>query len=198
MSEIKHFSKRRVAFVSEMGPWPESIQRGFNRLFAWVGANNIQPMGPTLGIFYDDPAKVAADKLRSDLCVPVAENVMGAGEVQVKEVGGFEAATITYQGEADIMRAYNELYDWLHTQGYRDAGAPMEVYLSMPGEEIRAEVVVPVVKFEEVPAMPAPVIVKVPVKKVAKKLANKPTKKVAAKKPAKRTTKKNVKKAKKK
>jgi DNA gyrase inhibitor GyrI len=196
MSEIKHFAKRRVAYVSEIGPWPKSIQSGFGRLFAWAGANNVQPIGPTLGIYYDDPAKVPADKLRSDLCMPVAENVVASGDVHVKDVGGFEAATIIYQGEAGITPAYNEVYDWLHTQGYHESGAPLEVYLSMPGEELRAEVVVPVVKFESAPE-PETVVVKKLVKKAAKKPVKKPAKK-AAKKTVKKVVKKTVKKAKKK
>jgi len=178
MPEIKHFPKRRVAFVSETGPWRESIQRGFGRLFTWLGTHQVQPIGSSLGIFYDDPAKVAPDKLRSDLCVPVADDVIGSGEVHVKDLGGFEAATIQYQGDANIMRAYNEVYDWLHAQGYRDAGAPIEVYLSQPGEELRAEVIVPITKFEEAPEVPQVVVVK----KVVRKAAKKPAKKTAAKK----------------
>jgi AraC family transcriptional regulator len=178
MPEIKHFPKRRVAFVAEVGAWPQSIQRGFGRLFAWVGANNVQPMGPSMGIFYDDPAQIPADKLRSELCVPVADNVDGSDDVRVKEVGGFEAATITYQGDAEITPAYNQVYEWLHTQGYHESGAPLEVYLSQPGEEIRAEIVVPVVKFEEASATPKPVAAK----KVVKEVAKKPGKKTGAKK----------------
>lgn len=182
MPEIKHFAKRHVAFVAEVGAWPQSIQRGFERLFAWIGANNVQPMGPSMGIFYDDPAQVPADKLRSELCVSVADNVNGSGDVRVKEIGGFEAATIIYQGDANITPAYNQVYDWLHAQGYHESGAPLEVYLSMPGEEIRAEIVVPVVKFEEAPAMPKPVAAKKPVKKTsAKKPAKKPVKKAKRK-----------------
>ena len=192
MPEIKHFPKRLVAFVSEVGPWPDSIQRGFGRLFAWMGKNQVQPLGQSIGIFYDDPAKVPAAKLKSDLCVPVAQGTPGSGEVQVKEVGGFEAATIVYQGEAGIMPAYNEVYAWLRAQGYHEAGAPIEVYLSMPGEELRAEIVVPVTKFQA--ALAEPVVAKKPAKKMAKpaakKVAKKPAKKVAAKKPVKKTTKK--------
>ncbi|MBI5033146.1 MAG: GyrI-like domain-containing protein [Chloroflexi bacterium] len=197
MPEIKHFPKRRVAFVSEMGPWPASIQRGFGRLFAWMDQNHVQPLGPSLGIFYDDPAKVAPEKLRSDLCVPVADQVQGSNEVHVKDVGGFEAATIHYQGNANIVPAYNQVYDWLHAQGYHDSGAPIEVYLSKPGEEIRAEIVVPIMKFEKAPSIPEPVVIKKPVKRATKKPVKKTVKK-AAKKTGTKSAKKSTKTAKKK
>ncbi len=176
MPEIKHFPKMYVASVTETGPFTEAIPRGFAKLFSWLGANHLQPLGASLGIFHDDPAKVAAEKLRSELCVPVAAETQGSDPVQVKEIGDFEAAMITYQGDANIMPAYNEVYDWLRAQGYRDAGAPIEIYLSQPGEEIRAEVYVPIVKAVKRSAK------KPAAKKVAKKAVKKPAKKRTAKK----------------
>ncbi len=181
MPEVKQFPKMRVAFVSEVGPFGEAVGRGFKRLFAWLGANNVQPQGASLGIFYDDPAKVAPENLHSEECVPVAPEVQGSGEVDVKEIGGFEVATIIYQGEQNMERAYNEVYDWLHAQGYRDTGAPIETYLSQFGEELRAEVAVPIGKIELLPA---------PKKAAAKASGPKAPKKAAKKKEAsKRATK---------
>ena len=166
MPEFKRFPTTRVASVTEVGPYRDAIPRGFDRLFAWLRAHNIQPQGASLGIFHDDPARVPADQLRSELCVPVAPEVQGSGEVQVKEIAEFEAASLVYEGEANITRAYNEVYDWLRAQGYRDNGPAYEVYLSQPGEELRVELYVPVVK------------VKTPARSAAKK--------TAAKKPAKK------------
>lgn len=177
MPEIKHFPKTRVAYVTEVGPMGEAVKRGFEKLFAWVGAQHVQPLGASIGIFYDDPAKVPVEKLRSDLCVPVAAEVQGSGDVQVKEIGDVEVATLIYQGEQNIERAYNEVYDWLRAQGYRDSGAPMETYLSKPGEELRAEVAVPIAEMELLPAPKKPA-------------AKKPAKKVAKEKPIKRAVKK--------
>ena len=134
MPEIKPFRAVRVASVIEVGPFDQATARGFQKLFGWLGANNLQPVGQSFGIFRDDPAKVPAEKLRSELCVPVAPDVQASGEVQVKEIAGFQAATIMYRGEANIVPAYNQLYDWLRVQEYRDAGSLYEVYLSMPGE----------------------------------------------------------------
>jgi ADP-ribose pyrophosphatase len=179
MPEFKRFPKTRVAYVTESGPFQEAIPRGFQKLFAWLGARNLQPLGPSLGIFHDDPAKVPAEKLRSELCVPVAPQVQSAGEVQVKELAEFEAATIVYQGNANIMPAYNEVYDWLRAQGYRDAGPVYEVYLSKPGEELRAQVYVPIAKAAK-PVAQKRVTIK-PAKKPARKVAKKVAKKRAQK-----------------
>jgi DNA gyrase inhibitor GyrI/8-oxo-dGTP pyrophosphatase MutT (NUDIX family) len=175
MPEIKRFPNTRVAFVNEVGPFSEAVPRGFQRLFAWLNAQGVQPIGASLGIFHDDPAKVPAEKLRSELCVPVAPDVQGSGEVQVKEIAEFEAATIVYQGDANVTRAYNEVYDWLRAQGYRDAGSPIEVYLSKPGEELRAEIFVPIAKDTRKVAKGTRKVAKKPAKKTAKKTAAKKT-----------------------
>ena len=184
MPQIKHFPKTRVAYVSEMGAMGEAVKHGFDQLFAWVGAQNVQPRGPSIGIFYDDPAKVPAEKQRSELCVPVGDNVQPSGAVQIKDIGDVQVATIVYQGADNIMTAYNELYDWLHAQGYRDVGAPMETYLSMPGEELRAEVAVPIAKME---LLSAPIK---PARKLAKRAVKKVAPKATKKKPVKRAKKK--------
>jgi AraC family transcriptional regulator len=175
MPEIKQFPKMRVAYVAEVGPTSEAVKRGFDKLFAWIGAQNVQLLGASIGIFYDDPAQVPAEKLRSDLCVPVADGVQGSGDVQIKNIGDLQVATIVYQGDANIMSAYNEIYDWLRAQGYRDAGAPMETYLSKLGEELRAEIAVPIVKMELLPA-PKKRAANKPARKLAKKPAKKPAK----------------------
>jgi DNA gyrase inhibitor GyrI len=179
MPEIKHFPKTHVAYVSEMGPMGEAVKRGFDRLFAWVGAQNVQLLGPSMGIFYDDPAKVPAEKLRSDLCVPVANDVQPTGPVQIKDIGDVQVAALVYQGEQNIMSAYNQLYDWLHAEGYRDSGAPIETYYSRPGEELRAEVAVPVAKME---LLAAPKPLNKPVKKAGAKATKKKPLKRAKKK----------------
>ncbi len=151
MPEIKFFPETHVAFVSEVGSYGEAIPRGFKRLFDWLLEHKVHPVGPSLAIFYDDPAKVPAKNRRCDLCAPVGPHVAGSGEVRTKEIGGWTVATIEYQGEGNVRRAYNEVYDWLHEQGYHEADAPVEKYLSELGEELRAEVAVPIVKQELMP-----------------------------------------------
>ena len=104
MPEIKQIPKIRVAFVINKGPYHQATPRGFEKLFAWLGANNSQPTGPSLAIYYDEPGKVAEGDLRSESCVPISEGVVGSGEVGVKQVGGFQAATMEYRGAENIER----------------------------------------------------------------------------------------------
>ncbi len=176
MPEIKEFPKMRVACLTTTGPFNESIPRGFDKLFEWLSENNVNTLGTSLAIYLDDPAAVLPEKLRTQVCVSVAPQVRGSGEVETKEIGGMQVAALVYQGTQNMDPAYGELYGWLHAQGYHDAGAPMEVYLSKLGEELRAEINVPIVKMES-PHKP-----KSPEKKSAKKPARKSSTKRAAKK----------------
>ncbi len=180
MPEIKQFPEMRVAYVTMIGPYGESTEQGFGKLFAWLDANRLEPLGAPIGIFYDDPSKGAPEKMRSDLCVPVAPDAQGSGEVQVKEIGGVKVATIMYQGDQNIGPAYNEVYNWLRAQGYRDSGAPMETYFTQPPEEIRAEVAVPIEKLELLPA-PKTRVAKEPARKLAKRVVKKPAKRKVTK-----------------
>lgn len=171
MPEIKEFPKTRVASATEVGPFNEAIERGFARVFAWLGEHNVQPVGASFGVYYDDPAQVPVAQLRSELCVPIDAPVKSSGGITVRDIKKFKAATIVYQGDASITPAFNEVYDWLRAQGYRDAGAPLEVYLSMPGEELRAEIFVPIVSAKKPAAQKK--VVKTPAKKGVKKKTTK-------------------------
>jgi DNA gyrase inhibitor GyrI len=175
MPEIKYLPKLRVAFLTSVGPFDQAVPRGLENLFAWVAANQVQPVGAPLSLFPDDPSEVPAEKLRSEVCIPVGPEVQASGEVQTKEIGGFEAATTVYHSRQDLDRAYGELYGWLHQQGYRDAGAPLETYLST-GEEFSAEISIPIAKVE-----PQSTVKKAAAKKTARKRTP-ARKKAAAKK----------------
>ncbi|HEX7593813.1 MAG TPA: GyrI-like domain-containing protein [Anaerolineae bacterium] len=189
MPEIKQFPKTRVAYLEIVGPYGTATVQGFDDLFKWLDASGVQPMGAPIGIYYDDPAKTAPEKMRADMCVPVALNVQGTGKVKVKDIGGIEVATILYQGEPNIQPAYDQVYQWLRAQGYHESGAPIETYFSHPPEEMRGEVAVPIVKMGLL-AAPIKRVVKKPAKKAVKKATKKVAKKKVAKKPAKKKSKK--------
>lgn len=144
MPELKKFPAVRVACVAEQGSFDDAMPRGFVRLFAWLRERGIQPAGRSMAIFHDDPAKVPPEAQRCETCVQVDEGVQGSGEVTVSTIGGFEVAAVVYKGRDDRDQAYHDLYDWLHSEGYHESAPPIETYLSQLGEEMRAEIAVPV------------------------------------------------------
>ncbi len=144
MPERKNFPAIRVACVTERGPFDDAMPRGFARLFGWLRERDIQPAGRSMAIFHDDPAKVPPEAQRCDACVSIDVNIEGSDVVTAKTIGGFEVAALVYKGRGDRDQAYHDLYDWLHSEGYHESGSPIETYLSQLGEEMRAEIAVPI------------------------------------------------------
>lgn len=146
MPEIIGFPTTRVAYVTEIGPYDTAMPRGFDRLFAWLRQNNIQPTASSIAIFYDAFENVPGEQQRCDTCAPVDSLVPASGNVRTKDLGAKEAASTVYQGRDSREQAYTDVYRWIAAQGYRATDAPFEVYLSQLGQELRAQVVVPVEK----------------------------------------------------
>ncbi len=188
MPELKFFPETHVAFVSEIGPYKKGIPRGFKQLFDWLETNGIQPSGPLLAILYDDPAKVAPENQRSDVCAPIGPHVEGSGDTRTKEIGGWKVASLSYDGEKNASRAFEQVYDWLREQGFRPADVPVVKYLSPLGDKVRAEIGVPVIKRE---LMPGKKKIKTTAKRTRARKATQTTttRKKLAKKPARRTAK---------
>jgi DNA gyrase inhibitor GyrI len=151
MPELKFFPETHVAFVTEIGPYKTSISHGFKRLFDWLETNGIQPTSSLLAILYDDPAKVAPQNQRCDVCAPVGPQVAGSDEVRTKEIGGWRVAATSYEGEKHAQRALQEVYDWLRAHGYHAADVPVVKYRSKLGAQVHADVGVPVIKRELMP-----------------------------------------------
>ncbi len=179
MPELKFFPESHVAFVSEIGPYKTSIPRAFKRLFDWLETNGVQPRGPLLAILYDDPSKVAPQNQRVDACAPIGPQDVGSDQVRTKEIGGWKVATTMYDGDKNLPRALREVHDWLRDQGFAAADVPVVKYLSSLGDTVRAEVGVPVIQRER---MPAPRKVQARAKRpAARKTVKRAARKAAAK-----------------
>jgi AraC family transcriptional regulator len=88
-----------------------------------------------IAVFFDDPDLVPADKLRSQACSPVAENVDLAPPLNEAILRGGLHAKLRYKGlYADMKSAYRWLLRvWLPDSGYEADDAPVfEAYLNSP------------------------------------------------------------------
>jgi AraC family transcriptional regulator len=88
-----------------------------------------------LAIFLDDPDLVAADRLRSQACCPVADGLVPTPPLLETVLRGGLYARLSYRGPyADIKNAYRWLLGiWLPNSGYEADDAPVfEAYLNNP------------------------------------------------------------------
>ena len=74
--EIKQEDKRTVAGFHLVGPWEQTVKKGFEQLMMWVDSKNIVPK-EWVAVYYDNPDETPAEKLRCDtvVTVPVARVV---------------------------------------------------------------------------------------------------------------------------
>lgn len=68
--EIKQEEKRTVAGFHLVGPWEQTVKKGFEQLMMWVDSKNIVPK-EWVAVYYDNPDETPAEKLRCDTVVTV-------------------------------------------------------------------------------------------------------------------------------
>ncbi len=70
---VKSVGKRTIAGFHMVGPWDQTVKQGFEQLMAWVSGRQI-PAQEWVAVYYDNPDRVPAEKLRCDTVVTVADD----------------------------------------------------------------------------------------------------------------------------
>jgi effector-binding domain-containing protein len=151
--QLKTVEPLTVMSMSFTGSYQQTGEK-LDELLGWVLRAGHPWSGPPFGIYYDDPEKVPEDKLRAEVCVPMAEECEGDYEVQRKKLVGCEVACAVHQGPYDGLKGvYAEIFDWIGKNGYAYASelGCREVFRKIIGEvdtaeELVTEVQVPVKK----------------------------------------------------
>lgn len=154
--EIRTFAPRRVAAVRHQGAY-QHIGTAFERIVAWAKSRDLMRQGmEVIGIFYDDPDRLPAERLRSDAClaIPDGAQVNGApadGEVQMLTIEGGPYAVVTHRGPySELPAIYRHLYcEWMESSGHRPRPLPcFEIYRNdcsdTKPEDLITEVCVPI------------------------------------------------------
>ncbi|MDD2890964.1 MAG: GyrI-like domain-containing protein [bacterium] len=153
--QVKTVDKMQVLFVEKQGNFSD-IGNAMGMLFQYAGANGIQYTGAPFGVYYDDPKKVAPEKCRYDVCVPiapVADSIAGkiTGDIKIKEIPAVEVAFLVHKGAYNkVGPAWGGLYKWIFKNGYKPDGPGREFYLNSPQEvpedSLLTEIQIPVKK----------------------------------------------------
>ena len=128
------------------GPYT-NMETKIGELTQFLQAQNIAPMGPLIGIFYNDPTVTKPENLNWEIGFPVMES-------NVQDPLRFRQWTFTtvlegtytgpYEKSAGI---YAEMMGWLEANGYVMAGPILEKYLSDPNstrpEDYKTEIWIP-------------------------------------------------------
>ena len=117
-----------------------NIGNVFEKLFLYAGSQELlNEQTRSLGLYYDDPKSVDADKLRSMACITMPENAALSGDNPPEKitVPAGRYATVVFKGAyAELEKPYSWLFgEWLPESGYETADfPPVEEYLNDPKE----------------------------------------------------------------
>jgi len=126
----------------------EDFGKAFGALFGYLGKTGVQLAGPPFVLYHDEEFR--EEDMDVELCVPVADEVPGEGEVTGRVVPGGKVASTMHAGPYDeVGPAWQDLMLWISEKGYRPAGAGREIYLVGPEQardpaDYRTEVVCPI------------------------------------------------------
>ncbi len=134
---ITSISDTTLAAIDHTGPYI-MIGQAFDKVFAWAGANGLfGPKMHVMGIFYDDPAAVDTDKLRSKGGITVDSDFEETADIKKIIIEGGRYAVCQFKGPyAELETAYSWLFgSWLPESGEEVADKPcFEDYLNNPKE----------------------------------------------------------------
>lgn len=110
----------------------------FDQLFSWAGPRGlVGPQTRSIGIYYDDPAVVPVEALRSQAALTVPPDAVAEGRIETVTLPGGRYAVLRHKGPyAELPQAYHWLLgSWLPGSGEEAASLPcFEEYLNDPSQ----------------------------------------------------------------
>jgi effector-binding domain-containing protein len=127
---LKTIPAQQVAAVRDVVAL-QGLGQLFGEVFGYLGQHRISPVGPPVGVYYDEEFR---EEMDVEVAVPVAGPVPEAGRVKMGQLPAVETmACVVHEGGYDTFGAtYGQLMTWIEANGYRIAGPIREVYLRGP------------------------------------------------------------------
>ena len=150
--EITTVTRGRLAAIRHVGPYNQ-IGPSFRELGRIAGAAGLfkNPGSVMVGVYHDDPTKVAPEKLRSAAGITIADDAeVPAGLVEEKVEAGEYAVTTHIGSYERLPDAWRRATEELAADGRpRRNGPSYEMYLNDPSQvpesELKTQIYVPVV-----------------------------------------------------
>ena len=129
---IKQVEPLWIAAARGIAPSYSSVGPLYEELFTYLAQQGIVPVGPPLGIYYDEEYK--EKDVDVEAAVPVLRGIdKGSGRVKFKELPAAAVASVMRRGPYDdFTPAYQALMQWIQDNGYHIIGPNREIYLQGP------------------------------------------------------------------
>ena len=134
--EFVEFGPQTVAYVAHTGGYGQ-IPKAIQELFGALKAQGIEPGGPLMGIYFNDPDWTPEEELQWEIVVPVAGESDVAEPLKVKTIEKCTVARAAYKGPMDkLSAAYSALFGQAAEQGYAVVGPGMELVGQAPKDGV--------------------------------------------------------------
>lgn len=122
----------------------ETIARHLEQVAKHIEKSNSQPAGPP----YTRTFNFEDGWLEFETGFPIVTNINGSGEIISSNLPQGRCATTVFVGsQKESAEAYQAVYKWIAENGFQDAGAPWEFYLSdpttTPENESKIQILIP-------------------------------------------------------
>ncbi len=142
----------QVIYVRRTGPYAQAAGAAWQEVCQFAFPRQlVQQDAEMIGISYDDPEVTAADKLRYEACISVAQAVKPEGAVGVQTIAGGKYAVFLHQGPYDqLSETYRGIFgQWLPASGTALRDSPcLEIYLNDPQrtkpENLKTDICIPI------------------------------------------------------
>ena len=125
----------KIAYVEHEGPY-EEVYKAWESLCAWAGPSGIfSEKTKFYGVYYDDPAETAPEKLQSEAWITIESETSAPAEIKFKDFDGGKYAVHTHLGPYDeLVTSWTKFYsEWLPQSGMELADTPcLEQYMNDP------------------------------------------------------------------
>jgi DNA-binding transcriptional MerR regulator len=127
---LKAIPAQRVATVRDIVA-VQGLGQLFGEVFGYLGRHQISPVGPPVGVYYDEEFR---EEMDVEVAVPVAGPVPEGDRVKMGELPAVaKMACLVHEGGYDTFGAtYGQLMAWIEANGFHIAGPCREVYLRGP------------------------------------------------------------------
>lgn len=136
---ILELPEQKVLYVRHKGNYSQ-IGEAFDKLMKWAGPRGLLQMPKTqiYGVYYDSPNLTDEDKLTSDACITIDEDVKVDGEIGIGKIKAGKYACAHFRvSQTEFAAAWNKVFsEWLPDSGYQPDDKPsFEHYLNDPEQD---------------------------------------------------------------
>jgi len=149
---IKEVEDINVAYISHQGPYQECGHAWDSLCCSLAPQGLLGGDAQMIGVSYDDPDVIEADKLRYDACITVPANFKVFDDLKVQKILGGQYAVTTHIGAyTDLADTYRKFFgQWLPQSNYESDNKPcFEIYLNDPEstepEDLVTDIYMPIV-----------------------------------------------------